>query len=1204
MAAPAPQHAGGQFQARDGLLFREALLAQLAAIEQLTMSEITHLETYVLWLRQENTRLASAARFGGDGQGERRRLQTDRSSGLLPSTSSGGPPGKKDRGHSSPNSPGSPSNRPLETLKEEPFCLAVSEQEQPDEEDDQVSNDEKPEQLPKGKAEDAILKPPVMPEQPTHSDEDLAGPPSESCPSVLAERLVMIKADKAGGAEDLEGVDPSDTEPNPSPPPQLQQLIRKDPQEVPDMVKKASKESCTSNFTHMTSKSSTSTLNGSLGGGGDLEPTANKSVTMENDGTGTASLHTGGDGNREDHTGGEASVLMLPQLKLPAQGDKSEAEPLFDDASATNSIQCERLVNGGGPAVTYAEGEEEALSPKLPSKQRNGEVASPPEEQKATDNAPYSRLPPQIAAAMRARRMRNSANAGLKESSGGGGRVRMSIAVSTKVMSPREEGGASTRPSPDLSPYVSPRASRGEEPKRADEDAGQITSPKLSVGSAASSSSSGHGKEKEEKRKSLDKRPSTSMDSQRLYSMYGNYQGPMYNHAAYEPIGFGSSSVASFNQVSNHRPIGGSLKSHHSSTKTSQRSIGSGASYVSNAPPYPFSRDLRGRPSGGDHRSAPGSQRTSFALPSVRPSSNSSGSWMTLPQRFELNQAWKTTKALRHTEESGIRRLDRGSGSLDSLDDVMEDQSFSGFNFAELIMAAPTSLPAVAFDLAGMLLILYDFIVIPLWLLGMDDYAWVTVMSWAVRTYWTFAIPRRFCTGYVTRDGGVELRPKKVLRRYLFGWFVFDLIVVCSDWIEFMVIFGGTQNVIQKQRPTFMFLVRCLRLARLLKLPSLMEEFSGRFQSDRTLVVINTVNISFIVMGVGHLIACLWYYVGSDYFHQWTGIPADRTWIGHYGLTSESFGFRYTTAVHWAITQFIGSMEVQPQNIYERSVAVAVLIVSFILSAVFVAYITASITRLQMIAWSQESHFAQLRKFLRNRGVSKSLARRVLRSAQHAVQVQAVNITELDTPLLALISEPLRVDVHMEIYSPLMERHAFFHQFALSAPVAMQELCHSCVTVNRITPGDVLFHAHESPRHPRMYFMISGKVGYSSPFGQIGEENLTIGHWACEATLWTQWVHIGNAVALKESTILSLEVEAFQDVIPKAVSTFVSTYAKHFVEHLNEYGTVLTDLRDDYFDIEGTVQHAVGAAAEVSNAKVNSRRPVLMRWNSKELGNL
>merc|ERR1719210_1564553 len=81
-------------------------------------------------------------------------------------------------------------------------------------------------------------------------------------------------------------------------------------------------------------------------------------------------------------------------------------------------------------------------------------------------------------------------------------------------------------------------------------------------------------------------------------------------------------------------------------------------------------------------------------------------------------------------------------------------------------MFQPNSAKAVLWELIGMLLVVYDIIVIPLQLLNPDENLFTTFASWFIRIFWALNIPFSFLTGYVSPEGEVELHLAKVARQH------------------------------------------------------------------------------------------------------------------------------------------------------------------------------------------------------------------------------------------------------------------------------------------------------------------------------------------------------------------------------------------------------------------------------------------------------
>merc|ERR1719148_138932 len=99
-----------------------------------------------------------------------------------------------------------------------------------------------------------------------------------------------------------------------------------------------------------------------------------------------------------------------------------------------------------------------------------------------------------------------------------------------------------------------------------------------------------------------------------------------------------------------------------------------------------------------------------------------------------------------------------------------------------------------------------------------------------------------------------------------------------------------------------------------------------------------------------------------------------------------------------------------------------------------------------------------------------------------------------------MISQPLRVELHFEIRSPVLMQHKFFFFFAKTMPAGMRQVCHTATTPLQISTGDILFGPGEVLDDPCMLFLVSGKLLYTHHDGY--EKVIENSGWICEAPLW------------------------------------------------------------------------------------------------------
>lgn len=165
--------------------------------------------------------------------------------------------------------------------------------------------------------------------------------------------------------------------------------------------------------------------------------------------------------------------------------------------------------------------------------------------------------------------------------------------------------------------------------------------------------------------------------------------------------------------------------------------------------------------------------------------------------------------------------------------------------------------------------------------------------------------------------------------------------------------------------------------------------------------------------------------------------------------------------------------------------------------------------------------------------------------------------------LLEIVSEPLRAELHFQLYSSLLVVHPFLSCFCELHPEVMSKVCHSAVSTKLLSCGDVAFSQAEIPNSPQILFVWEGALEYrkdgDSPV-EVGK-----GQWVAEGTLWTNWMHRGTLQAKEECRLLCLDSKLFGEMVSQFWTQEVNpkAYARDFVNTLNEMDqSSLSDLMD------------------------------------------
>jgi hypothetical protein len=332
------------------------------------------------------------------------------------------------------------------------------------------------------------------------------------------------------------------------------------------------------------------------------------------------------------------------------------------------------------------------------------------------------------------------------------------------------------------------------------------------------------------------------------------------------------------------------------------------------------------------------------------------------------------------------------------------------------VILNPISMKRAAWDVFSLFLVTYDMASLPLQFFDPEPNIFTEFMGWFTRLFWTIDISVSFITGFLYRDGSFEMTPKVVFYHYFRRMFFFDMSLVAIDWAEVFITAGassaGDVGRGMKMSRTLRIL-RLLRLLRIARLQKILKAFSMRFHSERVEILVDIAKIMFIIIAVAHVMACFWYGIGG---------MGDNSWMIEERVFEKTLAHRYLISLHWSLCQFQGGMdEFRAGNLKERLYNTVMCLMSFMMAAVCISDLTSSMTRLHILSSQQSRQLVILRRYLLQNGISDKLSLRVQRNVLHAINEQQRMMQETQVDLMKVVSEPLRVELHFEMYAPVLE---------------------------------------------------------------------------------------------------------------------------------------------------------------------------------------
>eukprot|EP00930_Biecheleria_cincta_P075868 TRINITY_DN6306_c0_g1_i1.p1 TRINITY_DN6306_c0_g1~~TRINITY_DN6306_c0_g1_i1.p1 ORF type:complete len:757 (+),score=97.44 TRINITY_DN6306_c0_g1_i1:75-2273(+) len=499
----------------------------------------------------------------------------------------------------------------------------------------------------------------------------------------------------------------------------------------------------------------------------------------------------------------------------------------------------------------------------------------------------------------------------------------------------------------------------------------------------------------------------------------------------------------------------------------------------------------------------------------------------------------------------------------------------------ERIVISPGSVNNLVWECLGFLIVLFDFVVVPLQLLDDADVmpAAVDVVIHLMRVYWTLDIPMNFITGYFDpKSGKPEMSLKKIALRYATTVLTFDVTMIVADWTVFSLGQGAEAGQV----------LRFLRLARLLRLPRLLQRaqklfafITFRVRSDNLLLRIELCKVLVFCLAWIHPTACGFYAVGRS----------DKSgWVNYYNVNDGDLWSRYITSCHWSLSQLTGDSGHVPQTDMERTYATIALILAFLVSTLIVSNLTTIMTQSQLTVAEKSRQLITLKMFLSDNNVARQLATRIVEYATNGIEEQRRSPPEGIVDLLQELSTPLLTELHYDIYAAVLRTHPFFLGYDRANQRAMRAVCHSAVMKCKTAPGDVLFSSGECQANPQMYMLLKGELHYQL---HDTERYLETGDCVNEATLWTHWpLQLGTLRAAAEAQVLCIQSLPFGHACKQYQTEhfYPAKYAQQFVTELNGAGGIDVSETFEFIDVHSLAIEVFGSFLGRSGAALSLRR--------------
>mmetsp|Transcript_43773 Transcript_43773/g.101115 ORF Transcript_43773/g.101115 Transcript_43773/m.101115 type:complete len:1060 (-) Transcript_43773:151-3330(-) len=525
----------------------------------------------------------------------------------------------------------------------------------------------------------------------------------------------------------------------------------------------------------------------------------------------------------------------------------------------------------------------------------------------------------------------------------------------------------------------------------------------------------------------------------------------------------------------------------------------------------------------------------------------------------------------------------------------------------EAFSIEPDSPYRLTYDVSSMWVLVFELLYMPYSLTWSIDPAVSNVLMFTTTTFWLLDMCLSFITGYNTSDGRVEMKHRRIAVRYLKTWFAVDFSCVTSDLLNMMfTLISGSVSTTDG----WASFLRVAKLARFLRILSVVRSirivnacnhYLESRLSEAWRMMVRILELAFLLVWIGHLVACFWFQIGryqpdTSTGESWLDFPLG---IAGVPVRDQSRFYQYVTSYHWGLAQItLGAHDVNPVNSWERLFVICINLFGLLFGGTLVSVLSTTLIDLREMNQERHRTLRDLKAFLLQNEVLVGIRMRCFVQVNERLRQREAILAEKDVTALDLLSVGLCRELRHDLYSKYLLKHPLLITWSSISEHTVIELCSDPQGLEFVLllTDDELF----TPATPARgaYCILEGSIEYkldkrnfhtwAAEHSQMAE----VGQWISEASWWCKWLHVGTAQTANHvpCKLLCLTPENMARVMlhSRSIEAFTRLYANSFYQCIIKASadSLPTDLKVHYtgfgdlvFAMPSNAQILIGYAA-------------------------
>lgn len=461
----------------------------------------------------------------------------------------------------------------------------------------------------------------------------------------------------------------------------------------------------------------------------------------------------------------------------------------------------------------------------------------------------------------------------------------------------------------------------------------------------------------------------------------------------------------------------------------------------------------------------------------------------------------------------------------------------------------PESTFRICWDLASLVLLLVDAIVLPLSIAWYWDMGFGRVSSYILSisvgvsvVFWTLDIILNLNTAVYIKGQLVHDR-SAILKRYLSTWFVLDISLVSLDYLNM----AQDLNLSWLRFGRIFRAFRMLRLLKMTKLDEIIQELAASTGRQWIMLVIAILTSAIAATLVTHFITCIWFWIGYTIQQQEEALQQGReSWILKAGAWDQPGGTQYIHSLRYVMNS-PAPPTIAPESWEERLVDIMNNLFVLVVIGNVISKISGTMAELRAMNEARSRQRREIRVYLSNQDASFELVSRIMKFVEY--KLEKMTPVTFDS---SLISKTLQTELYMSQRGEFLEVLPIFHLTKEVFPDSFAAIC-ACLKKHVFESKERVFSAGAVATS--LFITVAGKFVYMEVEDAGKEQLVQGGEWFEELALYAEGlVHHSTLSSKAFSEVLSLHNEDFIDNLqnsPDCASMFCE-YAKEFIDGMRK----------------------------------------------------